>query len=163
MQQEEPKLYDIYSVEYNPWFLQSWFIYLVIGCAVLCIGYLVYCWYKARRKPVISYEKQLLARLEMLQKNDWSDHKQFYIQLTSLLKEYLQYRFGKQFTGTTDTECLKLLRSDKFIPEWIVTRFEDLIDGLMFVKFANAQAAQERMQKDLESVRVIFHNTVNKD
>lgn len=159
MQPEEPKLYDIYGVEYEPWFLQLWFIYTVIGAVLLLTGYLVYRWYSKRKKPDIPYTAQILNQLDSLQKSDWSDHKQFYIQLTSLLKEYFQHRYDKQFGGTTDSECLVVLQTDKFIPEWISSRFEALIEGVMFVKFANAQAVQERMQKDLESVRIIIQNT----
>ena len=160
-QPEQPKLYDIYGVEYTfPWYLQSWFMYCVIGIVVLFIGYFVYRWYSTRKKLELPYHQQILSQLDVLQEADWSkNHKQFYIALTALLKQYLQHRFTKQFVGTTDSECLELLRSDKFIPEWLVERFKNLIDGIMFVKFANAQAAQERMQKDLDSVRSIISAT----
>jgi hypothetical protein len=159
---QEPKLYDIYGVEYNPWFLQSWFIYGVAGCFVIAIGYFMYRWYSNRTKPEISYWQQALNSLDILQSSNWSNHKQFYIQLTVLLKEYFQQRFKKQFVGTTDTECLDMLKMDKFIPESVASRFEDIIDGVMFVKFANAQSAQERMEKDLESVRIIVQSAIQK-
>lgn len=158
-QPEQPKLYDIYGVEYNPWFLQSWFIYSVIGLVIFLMGYAVYRWYNARKKPDISYTQQTLNDLHVLEKSNWSDHKDFYIRLTMLLKWYLQKRYNKQLVGTTDAECLQMLHTDKFIPEWIAKRFEKLIEGVMFVKFANAQAAQERMQKDLDTVKVIVNTT----
>lgn len=157
--EQQSELLDIYPVEYDPWFLQSWFILSVIGVVLFVLGYSIYRWYSQRKKTDVPYTEQILMQLDVLQKSDWSHHKQFYIQLTSLLKHYLQYRFKKQFVGTTDIECLEILRIDKFIPEWIPSRFEDLIEGVMFVKFANAQAAQERMQKDLENVRTIVENT----
>lgn len=158
-QPEPPKIYDIYGVEYNPWFLQSWFIYSVIGLVVFFVGYIFYSWYNARKKPAISYTQQTLNGLDALEKSNWSDHKDFYIRLTMLLKWYLQKRYEKQFIGTTDAECLQILRTDRFIPEWIASRFENLIEGVMFVKFANAQAAQERMQEDFDSVKIIVTNT----
>lgn len=159
MQPEQPKLLDIYGVEYDPWFLQSWFIFSVIGVVLFLAAYLIYRWYSNRKKPDVPYTEQILMHLSDLEKSDWSHYKQFYIQLTSLLKEYFQHRYKKQFIGTTDSECLVILQTDKFIPEWIPSRFEALIEGIMFVKFANAEAAQERMQKDLDSVRTIIKNT----
>ncbi|MFT6765570.1 MAG: hypothetical protein ACJAZS_000448 [Alteromonas naphthalenivorans] len=162
MQQQEPKLNDIYGVEYNPWFLQSWFIYSVIICVLLVIAYGVYRWYTKRVKTELSYGQQALDALDILKDSDWSDNKQFYIQLTALVKQFLQQRFNKKFIGTTDTECLELLKTDRFIPEWVSARFEDVIDGVMFVKFANAQAAQDRMKKDLESILTIVQNTIQK-
>ena len=110
-QPEQPNWYDIYGVEYNPWFLQAWFMYLVIGFIILCVGYVVYRWYSARKKPSISYAEQTLNALEALEKSDWSDHKDFYIQLTMLLKWYLQKRYKKDFMATTDSECLQILQT----------------------------------------------------
>lgn len=159
MQPEQPKLLDIYGVEYDPWFLQLWFIFLVVGVVSLVIGYFVYRWYSNRKKPDMPYTERIIAQLNILDESDKANHKQFYIQLTSLLKEYFQNRYQKQFIGTTDSECLEILKTDKFIPELVSSRFETLIEGVMFVKFANAQAVQERMQKDLDSVRIIIKNT----
>ena len=159
MTEQQPKMYDIYGVEYNPWFLQSWFIYSVIGCVALLISYVLYRWYRARKKSALTYTQRAMQDLDLLEKSDWSNHKQFYIQLTTILKEYLQKHYGKNFVGATDSECLQNLQTDRFIPESIATRFEELTEGVMFVKFANAQTAQERMQKDLDHVKIIITTT----
>lgn len=161
-QPEQPKLYDIYGVEYNPWFLQSWFLYSVVFFVIVLLGYAVYCWYSKRKKPALSYTQKTIQALDVLEKSNWSDHKGFYIKLTQIVKWYLQEHFKKPFVATTDAECLRILQTDTFIPESITDKFEELIEGVMLVKFANAQSAHERMQKDLQSVRSIVESMQTK-
>ena len=45
MNNQSLEILDIYDISYNPWYLQAWFIYSVIGlCIILIVGisYLLY-------------------------------------------------------------------------------------------------------------------------
>lgn len=158
-QPQEPKLYDIYGVYYEPWFLQSWFFITVAVIVVGGIGYLIYRWCKNRAKPPLLYWQVTLEQIELLELSDFATHKEFYALLTLSLKGYLQRRFDIFMAGATDDECLNKLKSNKSVPEWVYNDVKQMFDGVMFVKFANAHTGEKRMQDDVKIFRALVEKT----
>jgi hypothetical protein len=157
--QEPPKLYDIYGVYYEPWFLQPWFLWTIMALIVGGVSYLIYRWYSNRAKPEIPYWQETLDQIELLELSDFSAHKEFYALLTVSLKFYLQHRFDIFMAGATDDECLHKLKEDKFVPNWVYEDVKQMFDGVMFVKFANAHAGENRMMEDVKIFRALVEKT----
>lgn len=157
MQQQEVKLYDIYGVYYEPWFLQKWFVWSVIALIVGVIGYVLYRWYSKRKLLQKSYWQQAYETLELLDLSDWSVHKEFYSLLTLSVKQYIHCRFNVSF-GLTDNEFLEALKNSQAAPDWVYDDVKDMFEGVMFVKFANATTGERRMQHDID----LFSNLLEK-
>lgn len=161
-EQQKLELIDIYDIVYEPWWLSFWFrvsVGLVLGLAVLMA---LYYWYRRRRARQIplTYSQQALQQLQILEQQGFADGAQFYSSLTHLLKNYLQHRYAVALVDKTDTEVVVTLKT---LPDISPATFKDVqtvFEGLMFIKFANQQAAKERMERDLQTSKSVIKSTL---
>lgn len=159
MEPQELQIKDIYDVWYHPFWREKWFVYssiiLIIGLIVLVSYWL----YKRNKKEIIlTPQEQALEALYKLKKSEWESHKVFYIQLTTILKQYLQTQYKLPCIGKTDIEWLEMLQKNSQINEFVIQTIKTLLDGVVLIKFANQKAAQQQMQEALiKSIELVKH------
>ena len=159
MEQQKLELIDIYDIVYEPWWLS--FIAKVTVCVVIFILCLVvgYFIYKKTRKPVVLlYWQKALRDITSVEKTDFSDGQLFYLRLTEIMKQYLQERYAMHLVDKTDTELLEFLKTTKLIPSHVYETMKDLFEGVVFIKFANQHAVQERMEDAIKKTKALIHS-----
>lgn len=122
------------------------------------IGYILLKRYRSKRPPVPAWQIAL-NRLEELKKNgllspDMSER--YYVQLTSLLKEYISDQFGVDVRSFTDDQICA------YIDQKI--HYTDYKEGLkriftagVFIKFANQSAIEKQMLEDWQHAHDFVH------
>lgn len=165
---EKLELYDIYECWHTPWWQTRAFgIACVVGAflMVFAILYLIWRWYKARKSNMLPWQKALiyLDRLSGQVVQTPEQAYALYLELTELLKNYLQERYQLPFTSATDQEVVVLIdQIPEFTPEFKL-QVSDLFLSGMVVKFAREAAVHERMQHHLTTARNIITITTPRD
>ena len=165
---EQLELYDIYECWHTPWWQTRTFMILcsigvfLIVCAIL---YVVWRAYKRRKINVTPWQKAF-ARLEQLSKKTVETPEQayaLYLELTALLKDYLQERYKMPFASATDQEVVVLVDQIHEFTSEFKTHVSDLFLSGMVIKFAREAAVHERMQEHLATARAIITITIPND
>jgi len=156
-------LFDIYK----PWHVPFWHttpFYVALALGIL--GLLILAWfvYKNyfRRAPLESSWQKALAAIERLRSNNkaTAEHgKEFYYALTSILKRYMHERYGFEGREKTDQEFLQYLEEQKFTPLFMHD-FTQIFEGSTIIKFANAAAAQQQIDRDLAAAISFIKKTI---
>lgn len=148
------------DVDYKP---IPWMLYGLIGLIVLGIGaYLFYRYYWSRRpkpvrepaarpEPVVPIDEHALQRLRSLEeKRLWQQEqvKPYYSELTDIVREYIERRFGEPALESTSAEILQRLQPHGLTPESMqalgaMLRLADT------VKFAKARPLPDQHQRVL--------------
>jgi hypothetical protein len=157
------QLYDIYPTWHVPFWQTTWFFWLMmligsIILAALITGFIM--WKRKYKKPKTAWE-QALSALNLLGQRAMHprESKEFYTQLTSILKRYLQERYEIPVMGKTDQELIASLESLDVLKDAPVL-LQEVIEGSTIIKFANVQSGQERMHQDLDRCRVFITTTI---
>jgi len=150
----EKGLYDIYSTWHVPFWQTNWF-YLLIGVfislIILFIVYLIVKKIRFRPKKQLPFWQQALHAIEQLKKENKItvvQGKEFYAQLTAILKRYIALRFHVDVQGKTDDELIAYLSDKKLFDAKLLQNIKSIFSGSVTIKFANTQAAQEQMERD---------------
>jgi|GEM_PF-4697740 len=154
---QELELSDIYDLHYVPLWQTPLFI-AIVGIVLLCGGAAGVYWFLKRRRGlvVLTPQQQVLAQLYYLQKNESESPKLFYIQLTSILKQYLGARYQLRLMGTTDTEMLEVLKNSETVPVFVTDTMEKLLQGVTLIKFANHKVAADHIkQAAIVSIEIV--------
>ena len=164
MSMQEQGFYDIYGVWYVPFWQRPLFFWISVGLIVLLLGLVVWYLitkYRAQKKENIPYWQQSLNQLASLKQGNVATVTQgslFYAQLTAILKQYMQVRYGFDARGKTDDEVIAMLEHKQFNPQYL-NQLKTMFQGSLYIKFANVQAAQQQIEKDLDdAVNFIKNN-----
>lgn len=165
MNNGEIKTYDLYDIWYEPWWQTLWFkIVAGIGLFLLiaiCIR-LIRRW--GNRTKLSNPGQEALAQLQAIDLRAYEEgdtHKIFYHRLTSILKKYLSERYKLELAGKTDHEAIALLQKSDF-PADLCEQFRAIVQGAVFIKFANQDALYEHMRFDLKRGIDMVHTTLSK-
>jgi hypothetical protein len=161
----EKGLYDIYSIWHVPfWQTKAFYITIsiIVSSLLLVIIWLFARWY-FRKKTVIKQPWEVaLEQLHLLQQNSYQskeEGKQCYFAMTSIIKNYLVIRFAYPLEGKTDDEMICYLAN---IPNHnaLADELKEIIEGCIYIKFANQTAMQETIMKHLEQCTAIVKKTI---
>ena len=162
---QEQGFYDIYGMWYVPFWQRTWFVWtgaiIAAGIAIL-LGWYVIKWYRTRNKQRVPYWQAALNELAALKQHNVATVEQgsaFYAQLTALLKQYLQQRYGFDVRSKTDDETIAVLERAQFNPQYL-SQLKTILQGGLYIKFANVQAAQQQIEKDLLSAVHFIKTTI---
>jgi len=163
---DKKELYPIYGVWGKP-FWQTKAFYFVMGL-LLCLLVVCIVWFLMKKyvlkKPQKASWEIALSELEQL-KALFLEHKiagkPFYLTLTSIMKEYLHKRYNYDVLGTTDQELRIFLKKKRF-DKGLLDGITQMLEGVQFVKFANAKAIREKMEQDLIRAHDIILKTIPK-
>jgi hypothetical protein len=143
--------YDIkqpLAVDYNWWdWIKDHWIWIVTGLGIILIAIAI-TWYISRRyekqpifapvKIVLTIDQVAIKKLnELKDKNLWQngDVKTYYIELTDILREYLEKRYTIQAYEQTSEEILASLKP-KHLPADATGKLKDILLLADLVKFA---------------------------
>ena len=161
--EEPPQAIPLRWYDYIP----AWSLWVLIGVAVVALAIVVYKLYKkngpalvVRRKEPTPFEIAM-RRLTQLRNSglvDRAQFKQFFTELTDILRQYLEGRFGINALEMTSTEILRRLREN---PQTHLTteQVRQVLELADFVKFAAATPAPEEAKKMFNTVLRFVEDT----
>lgn len=161
----EQGLYDIYSLWYVPFWQRTEF-YIAVGITIAIIlgiaAYFFVRWYRKKNAvPKTAWENALeqLTQLQQKKYESKEDGKSCYFAMTTILKKYLATRYAYPIDGKTDEEMITYLAKSTE-QKLLADELKEIIDGCLYIKFANAQAMQESIEKHLEQSCAIIKRTI---
>ena len=110
-----------------------------------------------RRPPEVIAEEEL-ARLEAAGLWERGLRKEFYMDLSDILRRYLERRYGFAATRETSAEIFRRLRRLE-LPGRLVADFKNLFEKADLVKFAKLAAENPWLGLDLAAARTFVHET----
>ncbi|MGE0206562.1 MAG: DUF4381 family protein [Candidatus Babeliales bacterium] len=146
---------DLYDLWAASWWQQRWF-WVLIGIMATLIAFGLFFLikkFKQSKKTNQDPWQEALALLQMIDPEGFKDrlaHKDFYAQVTLILKNYLGARYDLALASKTDDEVIELVCSSSF-PASLHDSLKEIFTGALFVKFANQDAAFQKMLQDLEA------------
>ncbi len=155
-------LYDVYEQVHTPFWQTSAFFYGVIIITSLLLGIVAWYYLKKRKKVQLPIWTLSIHEIEQLKKNNIArveQGKQFYSSLTIILKKYLQGRYAVDSIGKTDEELIGCLNTNKFSAD-LTRELQEIFSGVTIIKFANVQAAQEQIDRDIQRSIMFIKKTV---
>lgn len=159
----EQQLYDIYGMDYMPWWHTTTFYVLccvLIGAALGIIIYLLikrYRAYSLSRRPWDGALRELDA---LARKHLHADQSRiFYYTLTDIIKAYLSKRYGYVLADKTDEECIAYLAITD-IPLELHHVVAQLLRAGTMSKFASVRAAQDQMREHIALSRDLIKRTI---
>jgi hypothetical protein len=158
--EQEIRLYDLYDIWYEPFWVQRWFVVMLSILFFFALGFFMY-WLmlKRRKKHVLSSSGRALAALKELNTSVYVNNgKQFYTELCTIIKNYLQERYSINLTDKSDHEIMLLFQTRDDAPE-VAQQLETVLYGAVTIKFAQHKAAQEQMAHDLQTCILLVEKT----
>jgi hypothetical protein len=157
------KIYELYDdLWYKPWWREPQARWAMVIFVLVVLLVLAWFWYKKRRKlMVLSAWDQALFELNNLRAEDfhgYERHKEFYSQLTHILKVYLASRYKLDLLDKTDYEVLKDLRP-LISSSVMLQKLESIMNGAVWAKFSSGDVAQKKMAEHVEDSIVLVKNT----
>ncbi len=161
----ENGLYDIYPMWHVP-FWQTTTFYIIVGlvCALMLgiASWLLIRWYFKKKAVPKTVWEEALEQLHTLQQKKYGskeEGKQCYFAMTSVLKKYLAARYAYPLEGKTDEEMVHYLAKSTEQKK-LAEELKEIIDGCLYIKFANEQAMQENIVKHLDQSCLIVKKTI---
>ncbi|HPR65199.1 MAG TPA: hypothetical protein PK014_13395 [Thermoanaerobaculia bacterium] len=148
-----------------------WLIPAAAGTAIL--AFLLYFWYRRRRKsgvpgaeePSLPADVKALKALQELERHEYcihGEHKRHYVELTDILKGYLEGRFDVDALERTTWEMQDILRNLP-VERSVRLKLKDYLSFSDLVKFAKHVPPAERGEEDLKLVRGFVEETGAKE
>lgn len=162
--EKQLRIYELYDLWHEPLWQQPWFL-ITISCLIILLCIII-IWlivrYRKKRQTLLSPWQEALKRLSALDMQRYSDahfHKEFYHEITKILKTYLNRRYGLNLASQTDEEVLIAIKNTEF-PSPQHVSLEKILQGALLIKFANHEAAQEQIKADLECAKECIRQTI---
>jgi len=147
------EIYDIYDL----WYIPSWWekktTWFVVAAFVFVVGFIFLVRFLKKRsaQKKLTIAQKALQRIAYLenQKNILS-HQVLYATLTTTLKEFLCYYYGKRYASQTDNELLAAISiNQQELPEDVRQNLMFIFSGVEMIKFANQKALVAKRDEDL--------------
>jgi len=160
----ENELFPIYGLWHKPFWQTMLFHVIIITVLVSIFLIVLYYFLKKyinKRVKKTAWDKALcdFSELQKLLLKKKISPKDFYLSLTSILKVYFFNLYGYNLLGKTDDEVILFLEENKFDKDLLLV-MRELFNSLQFVKFANASALQENMERDILKCFDIVKKTI---
>ena len=169
------KMYDIkpmMEVETSPW---GWLGWVALGLLILFLGGFAYYWFYIRKKPLTEEEKEALLppyeralkELKRLEESRYliqDEFKQYYTELTGIVRSYLEEEVHISALESTTAqllEKLELLRdAGKLgLEDNTLRQFQGILETADLVKFAKNKPELHRAEADRSQVEEIVRKT----
>ena len=158
---------DIYHHPFNPAYYIRYIPYLLIALALTA---LYWYWWKRRKRTVVETEVEIVllphewafkALDQLAEQKLWQcgEIKAHYSQLTGILREYLERRFGIHAMEQTSNEILAQLKGIQLSPT-LISDTSDLLSAADLIKFAKADPGMDMHAATTERVRRFVRETI---
>ncbi len=138
---------------------------LVAGGVFFLIAFFTVWFIRKRNKPgkneVIPIEEQFLVKLEKI-KEEHEIFYDYYFQLSSLLREYLDYRYPLLSSSQTTEEFIESNKENLVIEEWLKPQLFSFFIKADRIKFGLITSGQEDMEGDYNLCKDIMVYINNK-
>lgn len=148
--------------DYWPWFLG-------VGIVLLVLALFFWLAKRRRHKAAASRLIQLpphelaLKKLGVLmQKQLWQNGltKQYYAELTFILREYLQQRFLVPALESSSSETIRHLKKQPDFPAALLSQVQELLEQADLAKFAKATPSRTFHEQSIQSVKTLVEQTI---
>jgi hypothetical protein len=163
---EKTGLYENYGLWHVPFWqtrpFQVMFMTSLIIVVLLIVFYVIHRYIRYKNSKKRLPWDQALYELEQLDKNhkvSIEGGKEFYSAVSEIIKYYMAARFGYDVVGKTDSELVRYLE-EKRMDEDIVLEIKHILHGSEVIKFANAQAIQEKISDDFNRSLALIEKTI---
>jgi hypothetical protein len=153
----------------GPGLLRQWWVWALVGATVLALALALFWRYRRRGEPpapatpVLTPWEQAYARLDRLQSTGWSEsgeYEPYYVELSSILREYIEGRYHIHAPEQTTPEFL----AEAVGCGWFSPEHQKLLAGVLRhsdrVKFARHEPTAEEMDRHFAEVRQFVDETV---
>ncbi|MCX5925058.1 MAG: hypothetical protein NT124_02050 [Candidatus Dependentiae bacterium] len=177
----ENGLYDIEGMWHQPWWQSkecSILIYVIISISLFLVLVAVIRWYILRKKAhVLMPWEQALQDMYAIKSINYKDiggdrdrdtrsdqeiqdlHVLFYVEISKILKKYLQARYAFAVCNSTDRETVAYLQAIDFNKE-ITGMIAEVFNGGQYVKFAGQKAVKENRERHFDMGITIIQKTI---
>lgn len=148
-------------------FIPDWIIWVLLGIVIVALAVVIYLLYKkngpaifVKRKPVSPYDLAIgrLDELKASGKIVSASSKVYFTELTDILRQYIDGRFGINAMEMTTTEILRRLRENQET-RLTAEQIQQVLSLADFVKFAAVRPPQEDSQKTFNMVYKFVEET----
>lgn len=148
-------------------YIPSWWYWVVIGMALIALGVAVALLYKRNGPSLLPHKKVVpphiiaMRRLENLRKMHLAESgndKEYYTELTDILRQYLEGRFGIFAREMTSSQILEAVDMNTVTAPWH-DRFAKMLETSDFVKFAKLRALPQENTSSFNTVREFVEDT----
>jgi hypothetical protein len=112
-------------------------------------------------QPAVPLHEQTLQKLKHLeQQKPWQKGhiKEYYVEISMIMREYLEHRFNIPALESTTREILGLLKNTPF-PEQLHPTLRDMLSQADLAKYAQARPSDSYHEKTLQNARLMIHQT----
>lgn len=164
MQMNDRGLYDIYGIDYVPfWQTNSFFWGILIFVIVFVCGIgILFLKYWLRRKAQMTPWQVALEQLNALVVTEALspvEAKRYYFVLTNSMKTYMVLRYQWNVMHLTDQECIDFITKSS-----LDSAFKQplcrLFDDATLIKFADQKAAALLLKNHIDAMRALIHATI---
>lgn len=148
-------------------YVPSWWYWVLIGLALIALGVTVAILYKRNGPSLLPHKKvvpphvlalQRLEHLKQLHLAESGNDKEYYTELTDILRQYLEGRFGIFAREMTSSQILEAVDLNMITAPWH-DRFEAMLKTADFVKFAKLRALPQENSSSFNTVRDFVEET----
>ncbi len=154
-----------------PIFTFLWWLKVIILILIIVIIYFV--WHKFKQKTINTnnlvveadtrtpYERTMDLIKELLAKKliEQNKTKEFYFELSDIIRRYIEEEFKIAATQMTSNEIIKRLKTD--LPIEIIIKLREFLEISDLVKFAKYIPELEMINKNIEEVRLMVEKMNN--
>ena len=156
-----PQLAEIYGMWHVPFWQTSWFKMVCNISALLIFAGIIYYLARTimrRKKAALPPWETALETLKQMgnslpSTND--ETRRYYVRLTALLKSYLQKRYDRVLSSSTDMELVEQAHAHD-IPNKAIDQLREVLHGAVLIQFARADARETQINCDLKHARAII-------
>lgn len=160
-QNPEPDFYDIFDYHLIPWWQTTWFKITALVLALALLGLILYLVLRRKKRELTSWEwaEQKIKQFSLEKYTTKDDFKKFYFDITLVLKQYLQKRYGWKTEDKTDEELVNFLDKQGFKTR-LLDDLKKMLEGAVWVKFAGEDVIKTQAEADLKTALLIVRQTV---
>lgn len=140
-----------------------WYVWVIIALIVLAIGFVFFLFKRKKAKSTIipprpaheiAYEAlEALRQKEYLKRKEY---KLYYIELSDIVRRYLENRFNLRAPEMTTEEFLNSVKDDKALSYEHKSLLRDFLSHCDLVKFAKYEPAEKEADLSFESAKKLI-------
>jgi hypothetical protein len=166
--QETPKLGDLRGAAGPvalPWLIPVW-VWVVLGAALPVFAAALWLDRRRRRKKavaalILTPEELARRELDQLAQSGLAerDVKQFYVELTGIVRRYIERTAGVHAPEQTTEEFLYEIHRTRIFPEEVNVRLKDFLESADLVKFAAYRPRREDIDESFRRAERFIETT----
>lgn len=164
---EGPVAYPSRWYDWIPQWVSDYWGWILMAIGLIAAGIAVWIYFRrggtvvVRRKRVVPPYELAVSRLEKLRERRLAEsghEKEYYTELTDILRQYLDGRFGINAMEMTSTEILRALRHNE-ATRMSADRMRSVLEVADFVKFAKMRPLPDDNVKSFNSALAFVEDT----